>query len=183
MFGIEAAPGCSLKRMVLLSGNYLRFIPCLFLAAVSLVGTIEAKPSVESSLNLRKGGLALGGYDPLSYFREESPVKGDPKLALEVAGARYLFASEENLAAFAAEPQKYQPAFGGWCAWAMLDGEKVDVDPRSFRIFDGKLLLFYDGLWGDTRSKWIEKSEASAEETLVEQAQTNWKHVLLKREK
>lgn len=165
--------------MVKLSRNGISCWVCLFLASLLFGGAVESKPLASRAFNLMKGGLALEGYDPVSYFQAEGPAKGDPELSLEVEGVRYLFLTEENRRAFAAEPAKYRPAFGGWCAWAMLDGDKVEVDPLSYRIFDGKLLLFYDGFWGDTRSKWEEKSAKESESALYGKSEKQWQDILL----
>ncbi len=105
--------------------------------------------------NVSASGLALDGYDPVSYFAEErEPVKGAEATSAEHAGATYRFATDENRAKFLAAPERFVPAYGGWCAWAMVDGERVEVDPKSFLIQDGELLLFYDGFLADTRKKW-----------------------------
>lgn len=100
--------------------------------------------------------LALEGFDPVAYFPEGggAPRKGDAKFELDVDGVRYRFAREEHRAWFQAEPERYRPKYGGWCAYAMADGERVEVDPKSFLIENGALLLFYDGLFADTRAKW-----------------------------
>ena len=90
-------------------------------------------------------------------------------------GATFRFASAEHRDAFVADPARFAPAYGGWCAWAIADGEGalVEVDPESFLIQDGRLLLFYDGWFADTRGMWL------AEDTLVlgERADANWQRL------
>jgi YHS domain-containing protein len=119
-------------------------------------GAGETDPEEAGYNNLEKG-LALGGYDPVAYFPEggSKPVKGDAKLAVERSGVRYLFASVEHRQLFVAQPERYRPRYGGWCAYAMADGEKVEVDPKSFLVNAGRLYLFYQGLFNDTRKKWL----------------------------
>lgn len=138
----------------------------------------EAKERVRNTeeWNLpKKTRLAIKGYDPVAYFPEGGgePKKGKPEFALEHKGVTYQFASQENLDRFKADPAKYEPSFGGWCAWAMRDGDKVQVDPKSFLVQDDRLLLFYDGWLGDTRSKWL-KGEPVAERREADEA---WKKI------
>jgi YHS domain-containing protein len=115
-----------------------------------------ATPRDVSQFNLGDGGLALGGYDPVAYFPDGGgkAKEGKESLELRFRGATYRFASEENKKAFAADPLKYEPAYGGWCAYGMAKGDKVEIDPESFLIVDGKLMVFYDGFLADTRAKW-----------------------------
>jgi hypothetical protein len=104
--------------------------------------------------------LAIQGWDPVAYFPEGGgkPAKGEKKFSVVQGDITYRFASAEHSKLFAADPWKYEPAYGGWCAYAMgAKGEKVEVDPESFRILDGRLFLFYNGLFADTRSKWLKE--------------------------
>ncbi len=113
---------------------------------------------------LDERGLALDGHDPVAYFADGGgrAVPGDKRITRTFKGATYRFASEAHAQAFMADPARYEPAFGGWCAWAMAEsGERVSVDPRSFLIREGRLLLFYDGLFADTRARWTEKESAA----------------------
>ena len=105
--------------------------------------------------------LAIQGWDPVAYFPEGGgkPQEGDPKIKLVQGEITYRFASEEHRKLFVADPWKYEPAYGGWCAYAMAKGDKVEVDPESFRILDGRLFLFYNGLFADTRSKWLKEED------------------------
>ncbi len=72
------------------------------------------------------------------------------------------------------EPERYLPAYGGWCAWAMLDGEKVKVDPDRYKIIGGVNHLFYDGFWGNTLVKWNEKAKSEGEANLISAADAHW---------
>lgn len=106
--------------------------------------------------NLPKSGLAIRGYDPVAYFPEGGgePKKGKESITLDYRGVTYRFATEANREAFKRNPKRYEPAYGGWCAWAMADGNRADVDPKSFIVKDGRLFLFFDGFFNDTRAKW-----------------------------
>jgi YHS domain-containing protein len=109
-----------------------------------------------SHYNLERGKPAIDGYDPVAYFPEGGgkAMRGKAEFAYTYRGVTYRFASAANRDRFKADPRKYEPAYGGWCAYAMADGEKVEIDPRSFKITDGRLFLFYKDLITDTRSRW-----------------------------
>lgn len=138
----------------------------------------DTDPSVKRDVaqyNLEKDKAkpAVQGYDLVAYFPEGGgePKKGDAKHAFVYRGVTYWFANEKNLEAFKKNPRKYEPAYGGWCAYAMgATGEKVEIDPKSFKITDGRLYLFYKDFFNDTRSKWS-KDETS----LKPKADTSWK--------
>lgn len=89
-------------------------------------------------------GLALHGYDPVAFFTESKPVLGTSHFAMAHDGATYRFASQENLDAFKANPAKYEPSYGGYCAYGVSVGSKFDGDPRFWKIVDGKLYLNLD---------------------------------------
>ena len=105
--------------------------------------------------NIDENSLAVGGYDLVSYFTQDNPQKGKESIALNWEGARFLFANQENKALFKKNPEKYLPAYGGWCAYAMVKGKEVEINPKAFHIQQGKLYLFYKTNWVDTKTKWI----------------------------
>lgn len=119
--------------------------------------------------NIKKN-LALEGYDPVSYF-DGKPKEGDEEIRVTHKGLIYQFATQANLGRFKTNPDKYEPAYGGWCAYAMGEsGEKVKVDPETFKILDGKLYLFYN-FWGNnTLSEWNKN-----ERKLKTSAESSWK--------
>ncbi|MEM7509010.1 MAG: YHS domain-containing (seleno)protein [Pseudomonadota bacterium] len=86
-------------------------------------------------------GLALKGYDSVAYHTERRAVKGDPAFEVEWKGAKWHFASAENRDQFAADPERWAPQYGGYCAWAITRGRVVGIDPTIFRIVDDKLYL------------------------------------------
>jgi len=131
-------------------------------------------------LNLNKKGYMLEGFDAVSYFKGSQPVKGSPQISTQVDGGTFLFSSEENKNEFLKDPKKFQPQFGGWCAYAVADSKsKVEVDPQSFIIQDGRLLLFYKGIWGQTRQKWLHTQNKNSTQYLKE-ADSNWPEILHK---
>lgn len=96
--------------------------------------------------------LAIGGYDPVAYFMERKPVKGLPEFQTIHRGSTFQFASDAHRQAFAADPAKFIPQYGGYCAYGMAKGYKAKIDPVSFTVVDGKLFLNYN----DTvRAQWL----------------------------
>lgn len=92
-------------------------------------------------VNATSTGLAMRGFDPVSYFKSGSPKAGVVDLTAVHNGATYRFASKENKADFEANPAKYVPAYGGYCAFGTAMGVKVDGDPKLWKIVDNKLYL------------------------------------------
>lgn len=95
------------------------------------------------------GGIAIMGYDPVAYFTESRAVQGSPDFSQEFLGETWQFASAEHRDMFAADPVKYAPQYGGYCAGELLyadvsTGVTSNIDPEAWRIIDGKLYLFYD---------------------------------------
>ena len=117
-----------------------------------------------------ESGIAIDGYDAVAYFKQNKAVKGKKEMAVSHQGILYYFFSEANKEAFKATPSKYEPQYGGWCAYAMGEnGEKVSVDPETFKILNGKLYLFYNKYFTNTLKDW-NKNEA----TLKQNADANW---------
>ncbi|MEM9065297.1 MAG: YHS domain-containing (seleno)protein [Planctomycetota bacterium] len=120
----------------------------------------DAKFSVDGKKN-----LALGGYDPVAYFPDHGgkATKGKKKITHVHKGVTYRFANESNLATFKANPEQYEPAYGGWCAYAMAKGDYTEANPKRFTIQGGRLMVFYDGLFGDTYDSWFEEGPTQLE--------------------
>lgn len=115
-------------------------------------------------------GIAIKGYDPVTYFTQNKAIKGKKELAVSHQGIVYYFSSVQNKDAFKAAPFKYEPEYGGWCAYAMGNsGEKVSIDPETFKIVNGKLYLFYNRFFTNTLKDW-NKNEA----TLKKNADLKW---------
>jgi hypothetical protein len=120
-----------------------------------------------------QNNLAVQGYDVVSYFTEKKAVKGSPLNAIIFQGIKYQFSTVANKEEFKKNPAKFEPQYGGWCAFAMgASGEKVEIDPGTFKIADGKLYLFYNRLFNNTLPKW-NKDEAN----LKLKADVNWKKI------
>lgn len=141
------------------------------------ISSAVAEVKVSRHLNAGVDGVALQGYDPVSYF-SGSPLLGKTDFAVIHGGIQYQFVGRESMEQFKESPAKYLPAYGGWCAWAMLDGEKVQVHPERFKIIAGTNYLFYDGFWGNTLQEWDELAEKKSEEALVTQAGAHWQKIV-----
>lgn len=107
--------------------------------------------------NLAHDGLALAGYDPVSYFPEGGglPARGRAEVSLRHRGVLYRFVDEASRERFRADPDRFEPQHGGWCSRAMgRHGHRVAVDPTAFRLTGGRLHLFAGGWFGDARDDW-----------------------------
>ena len=113
----------------------------LALLLLSLCAALPLLAQTKSLLNLDKQKLAIQGYDPVAYFTDNKPVKGKPEFKSTYSGATYYFVSAEHKTQFDKEPAKYEPAFGGYCAYGVSRNKLVEIDPEAFQITDGRLLL------------------------------------------
>jgi len=118
----------------------------------------------------RFSNVAVGGYDPVAYFTAGRPVRGSDAFKIIHRGAEYRFASAENLAAFRANPDRYAPQYGGYCAWAISQGYTAPGNPNNWRIVDGKLYLNYNA---EIQRRW----EGDIP-TFIRNANANWPSVL-----
>lgn len=142
----------------------------LFLNFFYLLAYANTFAQRDLPFNVGENGLAAGGYDVLSYYVGK-PVEGKRGHAVFHDGVLYYFSSAENEVLFVASPEKYIPRYGGWCAYAMgKSGEKVGVNPESYKILDGRLYLFYNRYGVNTLKKWNED-----EAFLRLQAGENWR--------
>ena len=157
----------------------MKFVKSLMIASLLVLPltTMSAQaaptPSIQERYDTLGMGVALGGFDPVAYFPEGGgkAAKGFIKRDFKHNGMTYRFASDANLDRFKANPEKYIPAFNGWCAWAMSElNAKVDVEPTAFEIYKGKLYVFYDHADLNTREMWLKSPSA-----MVARANTNWK--------
>ena len=128
------------------------------LACLSLVA--------QQSSKFTKSDKAIRGYDPVAYFKESKPVLGSEKLVLKWNNSNWYFSSQRNLDLFKANPEKYAPQYGGYCAYGLSNGYKAPTDADAWTIENGKLYLNYNK---EVREMWIrEKKER------IEKADKNW---------
>lgn len=128
-----------------------------------------AKPAVFTDI---VKGVAVGGYDPVAYFTDGKPVKGRTDITLQHEGAEWRFASAANRDAFRADPARYAPQYGGYCAWAVASGYTAKGDPDAWTISGGKLYLNYN--------KSVQKSWEKDIAGNVKKGDANWPKVLEK---
>jgi YHS domain-containing protein len=115
----------------------------------------DARPEAIDDYNIKRKKLAIQGYDPVSYFEQNKAMEGDKAIRTQYQGVIYQFSTTDNRELFVRNPEKYKPTYGGWCATAMADGDKVKIDPEHFLVTDGRLFLFYNGWLGDARKPWV----------------------------
>jgi hypothetical protein len=150
----------------------LASVLALSLAVVTGAGlpsTSQAQAVPEVYADIVKG-VALAGYDPIGYFTDGKPVLGLPSITLQHQGAEWRFASEANRDAFKADPAKYAPQYGGYCAWAVSQGYTAKGDPNAWTIANGKLYLNYN--------KSVQKSWEKDIPGNVAKGDKNWPRVL-----
>lgn len=113
------------------------------LAAAAALSLTVAGTAIAGDYDVNKTvtGLAMRGYDPVSYFKVGEPQRGDFSITSIHDGATYRFASEDNKKAFEANPEAYVPQYGGYCAYGLSQGVKVDGDPSLWKIVENKLYL------------------------------------------
>ncbi len=141
----------------------------VILALVVLISAMSFAQSVNTK------HVALEGYDLVGYFAKNQAIQGTDKLSVEVDGIHYYFSSVENKKLFKANPSKYMPECGGFCATAVATSNaKFPVDPETFKVTDGKLYLFYNGPYKGAnfngKEPWLKD-----EKTLIKKAEANWK--------
>ena len=148
------------------------FVTLLFAATVVFFSAaLPAQAEAKSEINKNRRGLAIKGYDPVAYHKNNRPVKGSDNYELEWKGAKWRFASAETRQLFEADPEKYAPRYGGYCAWAVSQGYTAGVDPENaWSIVDGKLYLNYNV---DIKAKWEMDIPGH-----IQKADANWPGVL-----
>lgn len=117
-------------------------------------------------------GVAINGYDPVAYFTNHRPVKGSDKYMATYKGATFHFASAAHRDAFAANPRRFAPQYGGYCAFGTAQGHKASTEPQAFTVVDNKLYLNYNDsvlkTWRQDVSGYIKKAEANWEKVKVQ---------------
>jgi YHS domain-containing protein len=147
-----------------LKRDRFRLLAGLLLGLMLVVAGLQPA-SAASVVNASWTGTAIGGYDPVAYFKEGKPVEGESDYSYEWMDAAWYFASAENRDLFAADPEKYAPQYGGYCAYAVSQGGTAGIDPDAWRIEDGKLYLNLNkdiqATWSKDIPGYIEKADAN----------------------
>jgi YHS domain-containing protein len=153
----------------------MKKLAVLVLVLVSGISFAQNDAKRISQYNL-ENKVAIQGYDPVGYFTQGKAMGGKKEIVTSYQGVIYQFSSAQNKETFLKNPSKYEPQYGGWCAYAMGSaGEKVEINPETFKILDGKLYLFYNAYFNNTLKSW-NKDEAN----LKVKADNNWKKYINK---
>jgi len=99
-----------------------------------------------------KDGYAIGGYDPVAYFTDNKAVKGTVDNSVTWKNVKWLFSNQQHAAMFKANPEKYSPQYGGYCAYGCTRGYKAKTEPEAFSIISGKLYFNYNA---KIREEWL----------------------------
>ena len=145
----------------------IRQLALIFALALGFAAPAKALPPINRTL---LSGLALKGYDPVAYYTDDKPVKGNKAFTFDWQGATWRFASAAHRELFAKNPEKYAPQYGGYCAKAVSEGNTADITPEAWKIVDGKLYLNY--------SLEIQKVWAANFHERITQANAQWPKLL-----
>ena len=152
-----------------------KFLLAFLMAFISIASFSQDAAALHKKEYNLTGGIGLKGYDPVAYFTVGKAVKGKKDVGGVISqGVTYYFSSNENKEAFKKNAAAYEPQYGGWCAYAMgNDGSKVDIDPETFKIVNGKLFVFYNKFFTNTLKSW-NKDESN----LNKKADANWQKII-----
>ncbi len=149
----------------------LRTVTLVVAAAVFFSVAAPALAEAKSEIYKNWRGVAIKGYDPVAFHTEGKPVKGASDYELKWKDAKWRFASAENRDLFEADPEKYAPRYGGYCAWAVSEGYTASVDPENaWSVVDGRLYLNYNA---EIKQKWEKDIPGH-----IKKADANWPGVL-----
>jgi YHS domain-containing protein len=142
----------------------------IMFSVVSLVACSQDESALRKKQFNTEDGVAVSGYDVIAYFKQGKAVKGKKEFAVTTKEVTYYFSSIENREQFRKNPSAYEPHYGGWCAYAMgKKGSKVEIDPETFKIINGKLFLYYNKFFNNTLTSWNKD-----ENNLKASADVNW---------
>ena len=134
----------------------------VFCGALALAWGLLAAPVNKTFI----GSKAIEGYDPVAYFKQKRPVRGNKQYSYLWKGANWYFSSTANRGLFKKSPKKYAPQYGGYCAYAVSQGHTAGIDPRAWDIHKGRLYLNYDK---DVQKKW-----RAQKASYIKKANQNW---------
>ena len=135
-----------------------------YIFALLIACTFSCQSKFISTYQTDQG--AIKGYDPVAYFTNDQPIKGNRDIFLLKDDAKWFFANETNKKLFQENPEKYLPQYGGYCAYAVANGNTADIDPNAWEIYNGKLYLMYSveylEIWKKDIDNMIDKSHANS---------------------
>lgn len=138
----------------------------LVLGVAFALATIGSAAAIEAKAVNNVEGVALKGFDPVAYFVDSKPRKGDPGITAKYHGVTYEFVNAEHKALFEKDPAKYAPEYNGYCAFGVTEGLKIDVDPHAYAINHGKLNVFFSDEARDAFQSKVEEN--------IEDAHKKW---------
>ena len=148
---------------------YFRLSITILATCLSLMAVAQPEEASRRRNFNTENGIALREFDPVSYFKAR-PLKGNSKFHHTHKGITYYFANQENVDEFKKSPDKYEPAYGGWCAYTVaLNGDRVKINPATYKIIDGRLYLFHNFNSDNRLIKWNKE-----EKRLKAVANKNW---------
>jgi len=151
----------------------MKSVIVVFFLGVVHLGIAQSEVIRKANYNINSKNISIDGFDPVSYFKGE-PLKGNENIRYTYKGVTYWFSSDLNRKEFEKNPIQYEPQYGGWCAYALgIKPDKVKIDPKTYKIIDGKLYLFYNFHQMNTLDLW-NKDEL----TLKNIADQNWNSIL-----
>ncbi len=156
-----------MNLLIIKINNRSFFILGLVLSAVVFFAAC-AKTEGVKPVNTAENNTAVRGFDTVAFFTEGKLVESKPEFVHDWNGAKWQFASAENLDKFKSAPEKFAPQFGGYCSYAVSHGYTADGDPATWKIVDGKLYLNYNH---DVRKKWEENQDQ-----FIRDGEKNWEN-------
>lgn len=150
--------------------NYFKFI----LSAIILLGSMTMHAQDKKAYNIDNSNIALEGYSPVSYLDLGIAQKGLKQFKSEYDKVIYYFTSEDQKKKFDANPVKYQPQYGGYCAFGVYAGAKFRPDPNKFIVKDGKYYLYLYNLELDAQQLWLAEDNHKG---LSKKADENWSNL------
>jgi YHS domain-containing protein len=140
-------------------------LTCLFAGTAIAFAACSGADGV-TAVNKDHQGLALRGFDAVAYLTVDSAVRGDPRYEFVWNGAKWYFATAENMEKFRKDPNLYAPQFGGYCSYAVSHGYTADGDPEQWKVVDGKLYLNYNQ---KAKEAWEKEQDK-----LIKDGERNW---------
>lgn len=135
----------------------------LLVLLLGLAGSIPAMAAVDKIYTGFFNNDAISGYDAVAYFTQGKPVKGSDRFTFEYMGAKWSFSSQQHLDLFKADPRAYAPQYGGYCAYAIANGDTASAEPDLWTIHEGKLYLNYsrriNARWKEDVPGYINKAD------------------------
>ncbi|MEJ6789879.1 YHS domain-containing (seleno)protein [Brevundimonas sp. BR2-1] len=147
-----------------------RLFSLLLASAAVSPAVVSAKTADKPPIDVSGAGLALRGYDAVSYHLDGRPAEGNSAHEFEWKNATWRFATAENLTRFRADPERHAPQFGGYCAWAVSQGYIAPGDPLQWRIVEGQLFLNFNAR---AKALWEQDIEGA-----IMRGRANWPQVL-----